>query len=186
MVEYLISGGPDLAPSVQAIGNGTRVVVHDDNVNDNASKQLVSGGRYIVIAHGSADGTVHWFKSSRGSSQRWLWVTMPNRPEGARIYLYCCNVGPHLRKALTGCEVLGHVGPVPMPDGSPDDPVLEFLQQVERLASMPAFAPEESAIELLGFASSRFAEEVEFPSESMKAAVIFYQLVKSLSPETLP
>src|SRR6266849_10894103 len=100
MAVYLISGGDDVAPAAVGLLGRGRQVIHDDAVDDDAHQILRPteqfGRHFVVVAHGTTEGTVRWYKSERATAESWIWVGMANPPEGVRIYLYCCHVGRHL------------------------------------------------------------------------------------------
>jgi hypothetical protein len=98
-----------------------------------AADELHEGGRFVVVAHGRADGTVLWFSSNAGTVIRWLWVGMPRPPKKARVYLYACLAGRKLSRFLKHCDAFGHSDVVPMPTGGAQGVVLRYFDEVDRL-----------------------------------------------------
>ncbi len=109
-----------------------RYVRHDNDVDELAARILRGRNRFVVVAHGSDDGTIHWFKSDRGTSDRWLWVGMKKPPKNARVHLYACSAGTKLVPSLKQCESFGHSDSVPMPVGRQRHVVLGFLDRADR------------------------------------------------------
>src|SRR4051812_30201883 len=107
-IMYLISGDDDIKASFEAVLSSGRRVLHDMEVNVQASAAIRKKRRYVVIAHGSKHGTVQWYRSDTATSARWLWVGMPSPPTGARIYLYSCHAGEQLSAHLQLCQCFGH------------------------------------------------------------------------------
>ena len=167
MVLFLVSGEGDVVRAVDGLRRAGKRVHHGDGVADSAAAVLKAGRKYIVVAHGSAAGTVRFFKPSRGSAEPWLWVKMPEPPKGTRLYLYCCRAGRRLPRFLKHCESFGHVDVVPMPTGEHDDFVIDFLHEAESLMKRRTFDRSAWLKHLLGYVDERYVDEVEFPGESL-------------------
>ncbi len=161
---YLVSGDENIRPSDDNLRRTGRRVRFDDDVDDDAAVELREGKAFVVLAHGQANGTIKWFKSSRGSSARWLWVGMPRPPRRARLYLYSCHAGRRLPHFLKHCEAFGHVDVVPMPVGEARDAVLGFLTQVDWLVSDTPFDFDEWRGHLAEYVNRKYAAEVENPT----------------------
>src|SRR5262245_26124875 len=128
-VVYLISAAEDIAPAAQALsGQGRRIT---STVQSDARITLKSRGRFIVIAHGSPNGTVKWHSASGATD--WLWVGMPPLRRKVRLYLYCCHVGRLLPAHLANCEVFGHMDVVPIPQNADDKLILDFIKKIHKL-----------------------------------------------------
>jgi hypothetical protein len=183
MPVYLVSGAEDIVSAVGALQSRGRAIVHDNDVHDEAHEVLregPDGGRhFVVVAHGSKDGTIRWHKTGRGTSELWLWVGMPNPPQQVRIYLYCCHVGIHLPGLLGGCEAFGHVDRVPIPADETDALILDFLDQVDALMQEPAFDAEGWRQHLIGYVQAAYAAEVEVPTALLGAPTLLL-LLRSL------
>lgn len=130
-IKYLVSGAGDIYPSHAVLLKSGRHVRHDNDVDPSAARALRGASSFVVVAHGSDDGTVHWFRSDRGTSERWLWVGMKRPPKRARVHLYACWAGGKLVPFLTGCESFGHSDSVPMPIGRQRHVVLRFLDRAD-------------------------------------------------------
>lgn len=179
-VLYLVSGAEDIQPSHSNLQRKGRRVKFDCAVSDNAADVLRDGRRYVVVAHGNADGTVKWFNSSRGSALPWLWVNMAGPPKGSRIYLYACRVGRLLPRFLKHCEAFGHSHDVPMPLGAMRDVVLRFLDKVHELMSTKTFDSEGWRTLLAKHVNDELVEEVNRPSGNMMTVPALSMLRRSL------
>lgn len=161
-VLYLVSGDANIRPSHTNLRRAGKRVRFDVEVSDDAFQEFKAGKRYVVVAHGTADGkTVKWFKSATGASRPWLWVGMRRPPRDARIYLYACHAGRKLPRYLRSCEAFGHLDEVPMPTGGARDAVLGFLSEVEAVvANWPHNAATWRA-HLADFVNRAYVAEIE-------------------------
>jgi hypothetical protein len=183
IVTYLVSGDQDICPCHELLRRTSRYrgrrVRHDAEVSETAADEMISGRSYVVIAHGSKDGTVKWFRSDTGSAARWLWVGMRRPPRGARVYLYSCYAGRKLPHFLRYCECFGHTDVVPMPRGGGKDAVLAFLDQVDRVLRDSPYDAEVWRVRLGAYVNAAFVKAVENPSPLGNALPLFI-LRKSL------
>ena len=171
-VSYLVSGDEQIRPSHENLRKAGRHVRHDGEVNDDASTELRGGKCFVVIAHGSADGTLRWYKSSRGSSLPWLWVGMPNAPRHVRLYLYSCKAGRKLPRYLKHCEAFGHVDEVPMPTAPVEPIVLGYLAEVDRLVSASDFDQSAWRQALAAYVDRAYVQEVENPTGMLGSSAL--------------
>lgn len=136
-VVFVVSGEEDIRDTANLLRSQGYSVVHDEEVEECAQVAL-SGGRYLVVAHGSQDGSITIARSS-GETTKWLWVNMPDPPSGGRVYLYACHAGEKLVPALDACEAFGHVDLVPMASDDAEHCVSQFLAQAASLVASEGF-----------------------------------------------
>ena len=172
MVAYLVSGDRDIEPSGRNLRRAGRRVRDPNVVRDDAAVEMRARRRAIVIAHGSVDGTVSWFKTAWATRRPWLWVGMPRPPGNVRIYLYCCHAGALLRHHLRACEVFGHHDVVPMPVDQARRHVLLFLGEVERLVGGQVFDAGEWRRELLAYVDDLLQHEVDHRTGMLVAPIL--------------
>jgi hypothetical protein len=171
-VTYLVSGDETIRPSHRNLRRTGRRVRFDSEVNQDAAIALKSGRRFVVVAHGRADGTVMWFSSKGGVSARWLWVGMRRPPAGTRVYLYSCKAGIQLPQHLKRCECFGHVDDVPMPTGITKTVVLRYLNQVDRLVGDRESDVNDWRPRLAKYVNKRLEAEVERPTGFMNSVAL--------------
>jgi hypothetical protein len=172
VIVYLVSGDADIIPTDVVLRRTGRRVRHGVEVNGDARRQLRSGRRYVVVAHGNKRGTVKWFRSDWDTPQRWLYVGMTHPPSATRIYLYSCFVGKRLPRYLRkrGVEAFGHIDRVPVPNGSAKRVVLSFLDVVDDLVSGRHFDHDHWQQTLADFVNTGYAAEVLYPTGLLNAA----------------
>jgi hypothetical protein len=135
--------------------------------------------KYVVVAHGDAEGTVYWSADANGD-QPWLWVGMKPAPSKTRVYLYCCSAGPQLSRYLKDCECFGHCSSVPAPVEEAKPIVLAYLSEVDRLMVQSEFHSEKWRISLSTFVGEMLDEELAEPS-SLLGPSFLVALGKSLN-----
>jgi len=179
-VKYLVSGDRDIHACHKNLEKSGRHVLHGNAVGD-AETALAAGAPFVVIAHGSEDGTtVFWCRDPAAASKPWLFVGMTNPPKQARVYLYCCHAGKGLPAFLADCEVFGHVDEVPAPMGPAKRIVLDYFAQVERVLAA-VFDLSEWRRVLIDYVDQLFATEVLRPASSSSTnTVVLAMLMKSL------
>jgi len=161
MATYLVTGAPDVSPSDQNVRRSGRRVRFDTQVPNRAASAIRAGRRYVVIAHGDSEGTVFWFRSDLGSSVKWMWVGMRDAPRAARVYLYCCHVGPELTRFLKRCESFGHCSSVPAPVDEAEAIVLDYLSKVDELMRRNTFDAGNWRKELQDHVAQRLSDELD-------------------------
>lgn len=171
---YLVSGDSNIRPSDENIRKTGRRVRFDREVNIRAAVELKPGGRFVVVAHGRSDGTIMWFRSDRGTADRWLWVGMTKPPRAVRLYLYACHAGKQLPRQLKHCECFGHVDKVPTPTDGQKHRVLEFLDEVDRLVRDPTLTVEDWRLQLRKFVDDAVVKETENPTDWRDALTLQY------------
>jgi hypothetical protein len=171
-ITYLVSGEESIRPSHQNLRRTGRTVRFDTEVDEHAAVALKTGRRFVVVAHGRADGTVMWFSSARGVSVPWLWVGMERQPSGSRIYLYSCKAGEQLPQHLDRCECFGHVDDVPMPTASTRTVVLRYLNQVDRLVGDPESDVNTWRQRLGEYVNRRLMAEADNPTHFMNSVAL--------------
>ncbi len=179
-VTYLVSGDEDIRPSHEVLRKTNRLVRYDAEVHEDAAVELKAGHGFVVVAHGSASGTVTWFNSIKNSESNWLWVGMPTPPRGSHIYVYACNAGKKLAQFLVNCEVLGHVDVVPMPLGNLEPAVTSFLDKVDSLLRDPSLNPQNWADELARFVNNSLAEKGLNPDSAWEDVATMLLLRRSM------
>lgn len=132
-VVFVVSGDEEIRETAIMLRGQGNDVIYDDEVKTLAARTLLDGS-YLVVAHGSEDGTVTIARSTRGRS-RWLWVGMPDPPSKCRVYLYSCHAGRRLVPALDECEAFGHVHSVPVARSDNEDCVSRFLAKAAELVA---------------------------------------------------
>lgn len=162
-VTYLVSGDESITESEANLRESGRRVRHDTAVDARAAVAMKRDKRYVVVAHGSGDGTVMWFRSDGDGAKKWLWVGMGSPPKGARIYLYSCQGGKELPQYLKHCECFGHDGDVPMPHGSGKDIVLAYLDTVDRIMTDSNYNRDTWRAILGSWVNDSLADEAENP-----------------------
>jgi hypothetical protein len=163
-VWYLVSGDPTIRPSDQNIRRSGRRVRYDVQVCPQAHRELRAGQRFVVVAHGRADGTVLWCDASGGEPRRWLWAGMAHPPANARVYVYACSAGPRVLRALRRCEALAHSDAVPMPVGNARALVLRYFREVDHLLADRHSSPADWHAHLAEYVNRAYADEVANPS----------------------
>jgi hypothetical protein len=143
----------------------------DNEVGAVAAGELNPGGRFVVVAHGRADGTVLWHSSKTGSTVRWLWVGMSDPPRDARIYLYTCFAGRKLSRFLKKCDVFGHCDVVPMPTGGAQGVILLYLDEVDRLMRSDPATDQWQTI-LARYVNQAYTAEVQQPTGLLNTAAL--------------
>jgi hypothetical protein len=179
-VTYLVSGDGSVSPSEKILERAGRRVRFDTQVDIKAARALKPGQRYVVVAHGTPDGVVMWFRSDATRSARWLWRGMPNPPTGARIYLYSCYAGKELPHTLKHCECFGHTDEVPMPAKHSGDVVVNYLDAVHELMVRSSFDRVSWREELGRTINDALVRELESPSKSFMNVPKLLLLRKSL------
>lgn len=149
-----------------------------------AAEELRADGRYVVVAHGGADGTVVWCDND-GSHQPWMWVGMDPAPTRTRVYLYCCHAGPALTRALKHCESFGHSSRVPAPVEGAEAVVVPFLDRVDELMNGDDFDAAAWRRELSSFVAEQLELERQEPT-SVLGKVHWTSLLISLRPKREP
>lgn len=181
-VTYLVSGEENIRPSHRILRQAKRRVLYDDQVSEHAANELIPGQSFIVIAHGSGNGTITWFSSARGSADPWLWVGMQAPPQGCHLYLYACKAGKKLVPFLDQCEVLGHADVVPMPLDSYKLAVMGFLAKAHQLIANPKKKPGEWAKELMHYVNQTLIAESNAPNGgSWETVATMLMLRKSMN-----
>ena len=170
-ITYLVSGDDNIRPTDAVLRRSGRRVRSDDEVGPVAAMELRVGGRFVVVAHGRADGTVLWHSAKTGVSVRWLWVGMSNPPHDARVYLYACLAGRRLPRFLKRCDVFGHSDVVPMPTGGAQEVVLLYLDEVDSLMRSDAAIDKWQEM-LARYVNQAYAAEVQQPSGLLKTAAL--------------
>jgi hypothetical protein len=178
-VTYLVSGDHDIRPCDVILRKSGRRVRHDREVDRTASREIRPGKKYVVVAHGNADGTIMWCRSEEGVSAKWLWVGMSSPPRGARLYLYSCRVGRVLPRYLKQCECFGHLDVVPMPVATKNDVVLAYLDQVDQLMNQPAFGVEDWRQRLTAYVNREYVNAI-LKSAPLASVLPLIQLRRSL------
>lgn len=176
---YLVSGDADIRPSDENIRRSGRRVRYDSDVDPEARRELRAGHRFVVVAHGRADGSVLWSSSANGARQRWLWADMANPPAGARVYVYACSAGPRVLSALRQCEAFAHIDSVPMPVSHARNIVLKYFNEIDRLLADLHNTSADWHAHLAQYVNDAYADEVERPS-SMLGSSVLYMLRRSL------
>ena len=179
-VTYLVSGDANIQPSHKILRKSGKRVRYDIQVHAKAAVELRIGQRFVVVAHGRADGTVLWFSSARGTAQPWLWVGMPTPPRDTRLYIYSCMAGKKLSPFLDRCETLGHKDVVPMPLDGSRLAVLGFLNKVDRLLGDQSLSPQDWAKELARYVNKTLSAEAEKPVPSLGTITAMLYLRRSM------
>lgn len=177
---YLVSGAPDIYPTHEILRQTRRVVHHDNEVSDSAARALRKNRAYVVVAHGSADGTVTWHKTAGDSTAKWLWIGMQHPPRKSRVYLYACSAGTRLVPFLKHCEVFGHSNVVLMPIGKYRGPVLQFLGRVDQLLRGSPYSVENWRTELAKYVNAALAREARKPNSEFEKIAVWMFLRRSL------
>ena len=176
MTVYLVSGDADIEPAGSNLKNNGRTVRLGMDVDLSAVNTLEVGGKFVVVAHGSENGTIYWRRENADASREWVWVGMNPAPHGSRIYFYCCKAGPEITHFLRDCDCFGHCDVVPMPV---DSEVLEYLDEVDKLMEGEDFNAAEWRLALSEFVNANFSRELDAPT-SVRAPCIWLMLSKSL------
>jgi hypothetical protein len=171
-IVYLVSGHVDIKPSHVNIRRSGRRVKYDLEVSPDAAAELRSGRTFVVVSHGRPNGTVTWYRSDRGSAQRWLWVGMDSPPKGARLYLYACMAGRRLPRWLRRCEALGHFDEVPMPVNGARAVVMRYFDEVDRVIDDRSLEPSDWRVELVRHLDEAHAAEVANPTGYLCSAAL--------------
>ena len=179
MITYLVSGDADIEPATMNLRQSQRLVRHGLEVPAVAVEALGVGERFVVVAHGSDDGTVFWSGGVAEERERWLWVGMEPAPVRSRVYLYCCKAGPRISKYLNACECIGHRDVVPTPVDDSAEVVLRFLDEVDVLMLEDEFDPISWRRRLSGFVNAQLDREVD-NSTSLRAPLLWFILSKSI------
>lgn len=180
-VTYLVTGASDVVPTHENLRRSGRRVKYGSEVTRTAPEELRLGMKYVVVAHGDQDGVIYWSNDGAGDEIPWLWPGMNPAPGRARVYLYCCNAGPELTRALKSCDCFGHSSKIPAPVNEARAVVLEYLNEVDRLMEGEEFNVGSWRDQLIKFVGIQWDRELEEPT-SLLGPSFWMSLAKSLRP----
>ena len=132
--QFVLSAEESLDQSYEILVCAGYQVLRGDDVSDVASETLADGGVYIVISHGSKEGTIVMHRNIE--AREWMGPSMQSPPTNSRIYLYACHVGKLMVPFLSECEAFGHIDAVPIIETHEEnDYINRFIKHVFELVS---------------------------------------------------